>query len=90
MRPGFIACRVEVQAGCLWLVSFPSDANRILPLQPDIDRASFANACGRCPDASPLSQAFIDLDPTLIDECPSEYLDVAYERHDPHDDRFAR
>lgn len=80
-RRGMVACTVETHFTA-WLVTFDNGAS--LLLQTDWDQAAFAVACGAidappdwdgCP--SKLGEAWADLDPSTIGECPDDYLDVA-------------
>jgi hypothetical protein len=71
-----VRCTVERHAGVALLIQFP-DHGKSLLLQSDNDQASFANACGICDGDSPLSQSYIDCEPTTIESCPDDYLDIA-------------
>ena len=67
-------CLVEQYGPCL-LVTF-NDGKTLL-LQSDTDQAAFAFSCGLIPDGSPLSQEWIDCDPTNITSCPDDYYSIA-------------
>lgn len=73
-----IKCNVRTEVGGnLWVVTFPDHPDLELAMQSDWDQAAFACSCGKSPNDSPSEQAFIDLDPTDIEQCPDDYLGVA-------------
>ena len=81
-RLGMVACSVETHYGA-WLVRF--DGGATLLLQSDYDQAAFAVAC-RAICASPdwdglpsqlPADAWGSFDPSTINHCPADYLDVA-------------
>jgi hypothetical protein len=78
---GMVPCEVETHFGA-WLVTF--DGGETLLLQTDYDQAAFAVSCGaiQAPaewDGLPskLGKDWACFDPSTIDGCPDEYLDVA-------------
>lgn len=86
-RRGMVACSVETHYGA-WLVTF--DTGETLLLQSDYDQAAFAVHCGaiEAPDGwdglpSKLGEDWIGFDPSTINYCPDEYLDVAEQEDKP-------
>ena len=81
-RLGMVACSVETHYGA-WLVTF--DNGSTLLLQSDYDQAAFAVNCGaiQAPsdwDGAPSklpADSWACFDPSNINYCPDDYLDVA-------------
>jgi len=80
-RRGMVSCSVETHYGA-WLVRF--DNGTSLLLQSDFDQAAFAVHCGsiKAPEdwdglPSQLGDDWVRLDPSTIDCCPDDYLDLA-------------
>jgi hypothetical protein len=80
-RLGMVSCTVETHFGA-WVVAFDNGIS--LLLQTDYDKAAFAVSCGaiQAPadwDGLPskLGTAWASFDPSIIDCCPDDYLDVA-------------
>jgi len=80
---GMVPCTVEGHYSA-WLVTFDNGAT--LLLQSDYDQAAFAVACGAVSapadwDGTPsaLGPAWAALEPSAIEWCPDDYLDVATE-----------